>query len=492
MATSKAASKSRRIREEIGHPIVDCDGHLRELVPVVRDYVVDYLRQVGGSDMPERFAKAGGLTYLGSVGATWDSASEEQRKDAWTLCPAWWGEPAKNTLDRAAVSLPQLLHERMDELGLDFAVMYASQATTLPDIQDAEVRTAAIRAYNTFYADLYRPYADRLTPAALIPMHTPEEAIREVEYVVNELGLKTIMLRLTKRAVPAIQRESSAAGQAAYRLETYGIDAAYDYDPLWQKCIELKVSPAAHATGQGWGSRRSISNYMYNHIGAFGSGAEALCKSLFMSGVTRRFPELNFAFLEGGVPWACELYASLVSHWEKRNPQALMENLSPSLRDNDSFLRYITECGDDSAKANLDVIREYVSQDSPHPEQIDDLAACEIARAEDIRDLFVPNFYFGCEADDPLNTWAFNDRVNPMGAKLRAMFSSDFGHWDVPDMEKVVEEAYELVEKGLMSAEDFRDFTFSNPVRFFGEVNRDFFKGTKLEAEAADLLSSTA
>ena len=30
---------------------------------------------------------------------------------------------------------------------------------------------------------------------------------------------------------------------------------------------------------------------------------EAVCKALFMGGVTRRFPALKFAFLEGGVGW---------------------------------------------------------------------------------------------------------------------------------------------------------------------------------------------
>jgi hypothetical protein len=53
-------------------------------------------------------------------------------------------------------------------------------------------------------------------------------------------------------------------------------------------------------------------------------------------------------------------------------------------------------------------------------------------------------FYFGCEADDPSNVWAFNARANPLGARLNAIFSSDIGHFDVPDMTEVVPEAYEM------------------------------------------------
>ena len=32
---------------------------------------------------------------------------------------------------------------------------------------------------------------------------------------------------------------------------------------------------------------------------------------LQVRGVSRRFPALNFAFLEGGVGWACSLYNSI-------------------------------------------------------------------------------------------------------------------------------------------------------------------------------------
>ena len=53
----------------------------------------------------------------------------------------------------------------------------------------------------------------------------------------------------------------------------------------------------------GWGSRRSVSSYMSNHIGSFGASMEAQCRSLFMGGVTHRFPDLAFGMLEGGVSW---------------------------------------------------------------------------------------------------------------------------------------------------------------------------------------------
>ena len=60
---------------------------------------------------------------------------------------------------------------------------------------------------------------------------------------------------------------------------------------------------------------------------------------------------------------------------------------------------------------------------------------------------------------------------------------------DVPDTTLVMPEAYEMVERGLIDAADFRDFTFANAVRFFGTVNADFFKGTVVEKAAASVLA---
>jgi hypothetical protein len=70
------------------------------------------------------------------------------------------------------------------------------------------------------------------------------------------------------------------------------------------------------------------------------------------------------------------------------------------------------------------------------------------------------------------------------------MFSSDIGHWDVHDITEVVEEAYELVEHERINEADFRDFTFTNIARLHTANNRDFFKGTAVEAEVAKLLGS--
>lgn len=497
MRIGTRSTRSARIRAQLGHPVVDADGHLIETLPVFRSFFLDFVKDVGGGDLAARFEAAGGMDFDDMVLRPWSALSAAQRRELWATRPSWWSLPAANTLDRATAHLPRLLFERLPDLGIDFAVLYPSRGLTTLSIREAELRQVACRALNAFHAEVYFPYSLRMTPVAQIPTHTPEEALAELEHAVGELGFKAVMInglvqRPVGRAAPPTRRGVPNWGSGSNeRLDTLGLDSAHDYDPLWRRCVELRVAPASHTPGMGWGSRRSISSYVYNHIGSFGASMEALCKSLFLGGVTRRFPSLAFGLLEGGVGWACALYADLLSHWEKRNARAIQQ-LDPARIDTELLLRLFAEYGDARFRADLAGLRESFTRLEPEPPALDEFAACAIEKPEDVAELFVPHFYFGCEADDRTVACAFDARLNPLGVKLRAMFSSDMGHWDVPDMAAIVEEAFELVEERLLTPEDFHDFAFGNPVRFYAGANPDFFRGTAIEAEAARLLAERA
>ena len=74
------------------------------------------------------------------------------------------------------------------------------------------------------------------------------------------------------------------------------------------------------ARPEGLGVRR---DRVKRAIALLKDNGEALCKALFFGGVTRRFPKLRVAFLEGGVHWAVGLLGDLVGRWEKRNIEAV-------------------------------------------------------------------------------------------------------------------------------------------------------------------------
>ena len=488
MATSHT-SKSRAVRARLNHPVIDSDGHTVEFEPGF----VDALKEVGGASLVDRYRARKADSENGLIRGffTWYQQSPEERRDQRTSRPPWWALPTKNTLDRATATLPKLLYERLDDIGLDFTVLYPTLGLLFPHIGDEELRRGGCRAINTFHADIFREYADRMTPVALVPMHTPQEAIAELEYAVKQLGIKAILMAShVLRPVPDVARTAPAAAPYAFWLDNLCLDSAYDYDPVWAKCVELGVTPTFHSGGMGWGSRATISNYMYNHIiGHFAAAGEALCKALFFGGVTRRFPTLRFGFLECGVGWACSLYADMIGHWVKRNGKA-MEKYNPANLNRELLLDLYQRYGGKMVEGKLDRIAQggMLAGSKEDAATIDDWWRCGIEKPEDIKDLFVPPFYFGCEADDPLNASAFNTKINPFGAKLKAVFSSDIGHWDVPDMTEVTEEAYELVEEGKITEDNFRDFVFVNPAKMWTDMNPNFFKGTVVEKQVGKLL----
>ena len=390
---STEMSRSQAVRARLDHPIIDSDGHTLEVTPTFLEYV----QQVGGSKVADRFAKQFAISMFPlTYGSTWAQMSMEERRYAWTTATPWWGVPTRNTLDRATAMLPQLLNQRMDELGLDYAVIYPSWrpggSMSFADEQDEEMRRVVSRALNTYLMEVYGQHPDRMTPAAMIPMHTPQEAIEELTYAVDVLGAKVALIAgMIRRPIPKLQREYPELATAFHRLDTLGIDSDYDYDPFWEKCIELKIAPTAHASRFEWEGQGSISSYVYNHLGAFAVAGDALCKSLFMGGVTKRFPNLNIAFLEGGVGWACALYAGMIEHWKKRNGKAIRD-LAPSTLDLKLLFQLIDQYGDEITKSKREEVKELFSRPEPVPQVVDDWALCPMERAEEIKDLFVEPF----------------------------------------------------------------------------------------------------
>jgi predicted TIM-barrel fold metal-dependent hydrolase len=476
-------NEARKIHDRLKHPIIDADGHWAEFAPHMREE----FRKIGGDTAVEALAMAS-ARIPNSLNMT---VGERRRRRIGQ--EAFWFLPTKNTLDRATAMMPKLLYERLDELGLDFCVVYPTNALGYYRLPPDKLRRALCRAYNVFTAEQFRPYNDRIIPAAIIPMYTPEEAIEELEFASKQLGLKVVMMgSLIRRPIPALVEEHPEAARFVEWYDPIAIDSAHDYEPVWQKLRELRIAPSFHNGARSILLRNSPSNFCYNHIGHFASASEAMAKAIFLGGVTRRYPELNFAFLEGGVGWACSLYADLIGHWEKRNPEGL-QNTNPANLDRKMLL----ELAEKYAKpAVLEAVRRGEGLDDNGDgtggvEDLDDYSRCQIASKKDFHDLYIKRFYFGCEADDPINAWAFNRKANPGGARLNAFFSSDIGHFDVPDMTEVVPEAYELVEHGLLNDDDFRDFMFANAVRFWGEVNPDFFKGTVVERQAAEVLAQS-
>lgn len=485
-------SPSAAIRSRLDYPVIDTDVHTNDYAPAVEDYVASH----GGAHLVDELRKASAERIdRGSYGngKNWYEQTPEERQYYRTIRAPWWARVTKNTLDVATYHLPELFYERQAEQGSDFSVLFPNNVLAPLGVKDKDSRTALQRAINHYHADLWRPYRDRVTPVAGIPLNTPEEGIAELEFAVKTLGLKAINIAgSVRRPIRALADKYPADNHPELHKyisyqDFYGLDSEYDYDPFWARVVELGVPVLTHYGSQGWVGRSSISSYMHNHIGHFADGSEAFAKALFFGGVTRRFPRLRVGLLEGGADWGARVYIHLVDRFEKRGREGL-KNYDPAATDrallSELFARYGKDLTRGRSIAGEDLIADtlgarYVKDArQPSPAELDDFAAAGIESVADIKKRWVDSFFFGSESDDRTVAHAFNDRANPLGVKINAIYSSDIGHWDVPDLRQVLAESYSLVEQGAITEADFKAWVFDNPYRLYTEANPKFFEGT--------------
>ena len=393
-------TKAAEIRAGLSHPIIDADGHFVEVAPLLNEEMLTYLEEMGGPEVRDRYALDTGLTDTSTVLAGHPGA----RGAGWNAMPSWWGWATENTRDRATAHLPALLYERLDEIGIDFTILYPSMTLAYLEVADDELIGLRCRAANRALANLFAPYRDRTTVGALVPMLDPKLAVDELEYAVRELGFKTAVFagsrpapdrrgrRLPARHVRRRQRVRlrPALGEvrrARYRARVPQLAAVAPRDAIGN---ELRVQP------HRWPRRESRIAVQV---------VVPLRRDAPLPHAALRIPRRRRRL---GVQPARRPRRPLgEAQRAARSARSIPTGSTSTRSSRCSSGTATTECTPGSAE-----LRAYFTRPSARPEQLDEFAAAALTSVADIRDRFVPNFYFGCEADDRLVAWAFAEHVN--------------------------------------------------------------------------------
>ena len=466
---------ARDIRERVGHPLVDGDGHLIE----VKEAFVRFVRSRGREHLLQD-PGARGLLVPGEEQVRFPTA--ERRRQLHLHKPHRWFTPAQ-TQDYAAVTMPGLMYERMDETGFDFAVVYPTVGLHIAHIPDDQARQGLSQLFNEMVAEDFAPYRNRLSPVAHLPLSTPEEGIEALEHAVS-LGFKAFLIpSYVWRTIPAFVDAPADCRDRLGRMDTFGVDSEYDYDPFWKRAEELDAPIAAHMSGARLIDHVSPSNSVFS-AGQFAATGEALAKSLFLGGVLHRFPRLRVALLEGGVAVGVRLLGDLVSRYEKRGPEGIA-SLDLRRIDTEELARLASRYNPRLVGLPEELLVPALAIEEGGG---NDFEASGVQSTAEIAQQYCRGFFWGCEGDDPLIGIAFDTRVTPLGAVVPAFVGSDIGHWDVPSFEHPLQEAYEQLEHGVLTPGQFKEFTFTNAVRFYAGDRSDFFADTDIEAEARQLI----
>jgi predicted TIM-barrel fold metal-dependent hydrolase len=468
------AVDSRTVRNGLEYPVIDIDGHLVEHLPEVVPFVRPHL----DAALFDRWVR-GDFAHLFTV----TGATNAERVPTRVPQAGWWGAPTANTLDRATAMLPGLLCERMEELGFDLTVLYPTVGFGIAGVADDDLRRGLCAGWNEYLAAAVEPYRHRIRVAGVIPMHTPDEAVAELDHChtlgIDVVGLPHAVMRRVDRPLSDVVAFTWPG--SSHWLDTYGLDSAFDYDVVWQRCRELKLPVTFHG-GLAFDNRhmQSPSNFVWNHLGLHASMMSQVARSLVLGGVTRRFGDLSFAFLECGVAWAASLACDLIEHWERRSVEGLTAT-DPERLD----VAQLTELFARYGRAT-DGLERLASPSGPPVDERDDFVHTGASNGDELVAQLAESCFFGCEADDAMVGTAFSSAL-PNGVRLQAALSSDLGHWDVDGIANVLLHAWRHVERGTLSERDFRDFVFVNPARLYLRANPDFFAGTSVEPHLRSL-----
>jgi len=170
----------------------------------------------------------------------------------------------------------------MEELGIEQAVLYPSRGLAYGKITSRDWAIAYAQAYNDWLAETYVRRSPQFQGMALIPLQEPPAAVEELERAVTELGLRGAMLPST--------------GFKAHL-------GSKEYWPVYAAADRLGCTLAVHG-GAHSGLGMDDMN-VYTPVPALGHPFGLLINfaGLVFNGVLERYPNVRFAFLEGGVSW---------------------------------------------------------------------------------------------------------------------------------------------------------------------------------------------
>jgi len=278
-------------------PVIDGDGHVME----------DWDGILGFMPEPYRKSRLGGrrlfppLDHLhsGRLNHTLPGAFRQVTPDEWL--------------------------EFMDDTGIERAVLYTTGGLAIGKIVNAEFSVDIAKAYNDWLYHTYLTKDRRFQGIGLIPMQVPEEAVKELRRMVEELGFAGAMM-------PSMGLKGHLADK--------------EYWPIFAEASRMGCCLAVHGGAhEGLGM-----DYLspYAPINALGHpfGQMIAFASIVFNAILDRFPRLRIGFMEAGVLWLMTCLERFDRGWETHipyDPSGAYLQLEAGEKVSDYIIRHIKD-----------------------------------------------------------------------------------------------------------------------------------------------------
>ncbi|HXG53329.1 MAG TPA: amidohydrolase family protein [candidate division Zixibacteria bacterium] len=249
-----------------GYPIIDADGHVLERDAEIREFLEGKYREYPHFQTYSYFPSLDG----------WNRGFGVPGKVHETPAPKWI--------------------EFLDELGVHTTVLYPTAGLALGLIQNPEWACVLARAYNSWIAERFVRHSPRLKAVALLPVHEPLEAAKELERA-RRLGLVGGLL-------PAV----------TVLYKGYGHP---DFDPIYQAAERLGMPLAVHGAPSRNMGFDFFDKFLQVHTLEHPFAILVQFTHMLFEGVFERFPKLRVAFLEAGSGWIPYMMDRMDEEFEK-------------------------------------------------------------------------------------------------------------------------------------------------------------------------------
>ena len=207
---------------------------------------------------------------------------------------------------------PEARLKLLDELGIDRAMMWPTLASLLEErlADDPKATHVVVHAFNQWLHEQWTfNYEDRIFPTPIITLPIVDEAIRELEWVL-ERGARAILVR------PAPVPDFNGRRRSL---------ALPEFDPFWKRVEEAGVAVGMHASDSGfqrylneWEGSDSEFLPFKQKMSPFAVLAYSdyrmisdVVASIIGHGLATRFPGLRFMPVENGSAWVRPLVERL-------------------------------------------------------------------------------------------------------------------------------------------------------------------------------------
>jgi len=218
--------------------------------------------------------------------------------------------------DQRAPVGPQGWLDFLDDVGIEWTVLYPTTALAYGKIVSLDYAGAVSKAYNDWLHQTYMKFNPRFKGMALIPMQDPAEAAKELRRAVIELGMLGAMMPSNGLAHPL---------------------GAKAYWPIYEEANRLGCCLAVHGGAHDRFGMDHMNMYVPVHALGHPWGLTISCADILYNGIFDRFPRVRIAFLEGGVAWLLllleRLHASHETHFQYIPPAeyGIREGEEPSV-----------------------------------------------------------------------------------------------------------------------------------------------------------------